>query len=322
MSQPNKTVSYISAVFAGLLVFALLFAFVDPDQVFEAAKRVDPLLLAVAMIPLSLEVICTSLRVQHCVNRPVPFSLAMYSNAIYMTWLSILPARLGELAGIAVFNSRLGMPMGSAIASVVVQRIYDVLILSGLLVAMLSQTLYGGTTGFVIACIVLFVLISVLLTLPFWLSQIARLLISFRHRAILKRLLFVCLQARTWYRHQSAPRAITWLAGTTLAKWIVNLIAVYIVFRACGIELDGYLITTVGILMHFLGAIPVQSFGGFGASDVGLAGILASLNVSAELAVATSIIFRLVVLSFVGLFFTFCFTLIRPQLNQEIHRNS
>ena len=312
-SKQNRS-AYISAIIFGVLIFVLMFSFVDIDQVLTHVSMANYNLLLLAFLPFTIEIGFTTLRIQHCVNRDVPFTLALYCNSIYMTWLSILPARLGEVAGIAVFKTKLKMVVGSAIASVIVQRIYDILILTGLLVAFLSQTLYGGKGGLMIAIFVLLVLTVALISLRFWLGTIASILLRWRRWRTVRGLVFMMLQARTWYRHQSSPKAVLWLTITTLGKWLVNLGAVYLVFVACGIDLSITMIATVGILMHFLGAIPVQSFGGFGASDLGLAGILASLGIPAEQAVATSIIFRLVVLSFVGTFFIACYTIVRPWL--------
>ncbi len=312
MTRWNDRYAWASAIAIGALVLAVLFWIADPKLVLNQIYQANVYLLAFAVLPLVAEALFTSLRVQHCVNHPVPFSLATYCNALYIGWLAILPARLGEVVGIAVFHKRLNMPLGSAIASVIVQRIYDVLILSGLLVALLSQTFYGGTTSLLIACLVLAILMLVLFTLPACLGLAARLLLPVRSYRVVKRLIHIILQARSWYRHQSEPNAILWLAGTTLGKWLVNLVAITLVFYACGIELELGLLGTVAVLMHFLGAIPIQSFGGFGASEIGLAGILISLGISTEQAVATSLLIRIVSLSFAGLFFLCCFAFIRP----------
>jgi uncharacterized protein (TIRG00374 family) len=296
---------------------ALLLWLADPAALLMQFRQANWYWLGLALIPLSVEVVFTSLRVQHCVNRPVRFSLAMYCNALYIAWLTLLPARLGEIAGVAVFNQKLGMTVGSATASVVVQRIYDVLILAGLLVAALSQTLYGGKTGLILACLVLLTLLIVLATLPFWLSTFARLFFTWRHVRWLKRLMYIVLQARTWYRHQSAPSAISWLAGTTLGKWSFNLVAVVLIFRAAGLELDLSVLATVAILMHFLGAIPIQSFGGFGAAEIGVAGILVSMGIPNDQAVAAGLLVRIAALFFSGLFFTVSFLTLRPKPIQK-----
>lgn len=306
--------SWLSAAAVGLVTLTLLFWLVDSNELLAVVQAANWYLLALAILPLIAEVTFTSLRVQHCVNHPVSLRLAMYSNSLYIAWLSLLPARLGEIAGVAVFHQKLKMPIGSAMASVVVQRIYDVLILAALLVALLTQSLYGGKTGLAIAAGVLILLMIGLVTLPVWLDCSARLLHPFRQRRWLKRCQHILLQARTWYRHQSAPSAIGWLAATTFGKWCANLVAVSTIFLAVGIELELVLLATVGILMHFFGAIPLQSFGGFGATEIGLAGILISLGVSAEQAVAAGLLLRLVFLVFAVIFFVFCFVFLRPKL--------
>lgn len=312
MAERENRTAIFSALMVGILVFVLLFWFVEPEKVLQQIAQANLLLLAAAVGILAIEVVFTSLRVQHCVNHHVSFPLAAYCNSLYIAWLSLLPARLGEIAGIAVFNQKLSMPLGSAIASVIVQRIYDVLILSGLLVVLLSQSFYGGTFGMMIAGTALTLLIVVLMTLPSSLGIAARILLLGRQYRWIKKLTYLLLQARTWYRHQSEPRAILWLTGSTLGKWVANLIAMTVIFSACDVDLSIVMLATVAILMHFLGAIPVQSFGGFGAAEVGLAGILVSLGISADQAVAASLLVRIVSLSFSGLFFVFCYLIIRP----------
>ncbi len=313
MSKPGQRTTWISAGIIGVLVLAFLLWLADPASLLRQLQTANWWLLALAITPLCAEVVFTSLRVQHCVNQPLSLTLAMYANSLYIAWLSVLPARLGEIAGIAVFKRNLGMPTGSAIASVIVQRMYDVLVLSGMLVAFMSQSLFGGTTGIMLASLVLLVLTMMLFTLPFWLTCGARLLTTWRSNHWLRKLLYILLQARTWYRHQSAPNAIAWLVVTTLGKWCVNLVAVLLVFAAIGIQLDLLLMATVAILMHFLGAVPIQSVGGFGAAEIGLTGILVSLGIPAEQAVAASLLVRTVFLCFALLFFCFCFVFLKPK---------
>jgi uncharacterized protein (TIRG00374 family) len=303
VNQRDNRFSWFSAIIIGVAVFAILFWYVEPRQVLDQFGQVDIGLLAFAFLPLAIEAMCSTFRIQHCVNHTVSIRLAAYCNSLYLIWLSLLPARLGEIAGIAVFHKRLSMPLGSAVASVIVQRIYDVLILSGSLIIVLSQTYYGGDTALVIASIALVALIGVLLTLPFWLGMSAKVLLSWRHKKWVKHLLYALLQARTWYRHQSEPRAVLWLTGTTIGKWCFNLVAITTVFTACGIELDLPMLVTLAIIMHFLGAIPIHSVGGFGASELGLTGMLVSLGTPVDQAVATSLIVRLISLCFCFLFF-------------------
>lgn len=310
----NSKRVWFSAVAIAVAVVVFMFYLADPADILSAMSQASLPLLALALVPLAIEAGFASLRIQHCVNHPVAFSKAMYCTSIYIAWLGILPARLGEVAGIAVFSSKLEMPVGSAIASVVVQRIYDVLILCGLLIALLTQTVYGGTTGLVIASLVVIGLIAVLLTLPFWLDLSARILFPWRRKKWLKVLLSVALQARTWYRHQSQRDAVLWLAGSTLCKWLFNISAMTLIFSACQIEITPALLALIAILMHFFGAIPIQSFGGFGAAEVGLTAILVSQGIPADQAIATSFVVRFVSLTFGGLFFAFSFLLLRPRL--------
>lgn len=313
-NQGQRT-TWISAGVIGVLVLALLLWFADPASLLQQLKSANWWLLTLAIMPLCAEVTFTSLRVQHCVNQPISLSLAMYANSLYIAWLSILPARLGELAGIAVFKRNLKMSTGSAIASVIVQRIYDVLVLSGMLVACMSQSLYGGTTGILIAATTWLVLMVMLFTLPIWLTCGAKVLYSRRSVSWLRKVLYVLLQARTWYRHQSAPGAIRWLVASTVGKWSVNLVAVTMIFAAVGVQFGLPLMATIVILMHFLGAVPLQSVGGFGAAEVGLTGILVSLGTPAEQAVAASLLVRVVFLCFSFLFFCFCFVVLRTKVS-------
>lgn len=297
----------ISGAVSVMFISAMVL-FVDLEALQDAMLAVNPSWILIAIIPLTAEALITSFRIKLCADHPVPYRRAIYSNAWYVMWLSVLPARLGEIAAVEVFRRVLTMSTGSAIASIIVQRLYDLIILTGLALMLLAATLFAGLEGALYAIVILTLLMSGLATLPKWLDCGAKLFYGFRTTAKLGRLILrSLLQARTWYRHRKDSSAILWLSGITLLKWIVNLIAVVCLFTACGIELGLTNLMLVVVLMHFLTAIPIQTIGGFGVVEVGLAGMLISLGISTADAVATSLILRIVSLSYVAIFFSVSF---------------
>lgn len=314
-TQMTKTRSLWFVSFGiSILLIGLLLWVVDLTSLNAALGEVKLPLLLAALVPLTAEALITSKRIQYCADSAVPFSRAVYSNAWYVLWLGVLPARLGEVAGIGVFKKVLGMSNGSAIASIVVQRIYDLTILSGLLVLFMSQIWLDGQLSIWIAVGIFILLVLLIMTLPFWLSTSARCLYGLNHRhRIARGVLRIILQAKSWYRSRQHQRVVMRLVLATLAKWLVNLVAVLLIFSACHIQVDLATLLVICILIHFLGAIPIQSVGGFGVVEVGLTGLLVAAQVPVTDAVAASLMLRMMSLGYAAIFFISSFILLRSR---------
>ncbi len=269
-------------------------------------------LVAGLFVFLTIEAMITAKRIQYFTNTGASYSRGLYANAWYIMWLNLLPARLGEVAAISVFQRVFAVSPGAAIASIVTQRIFDLVVLTSLLIALLSISVLGSATSLVVNLALITGIFLLLATMNMWLDFACRILYRVKHKHhLLRKLLSMFLQGRRWYKHDFSQLKVWHVLIQTFIKWLASILAVAILLMACQLELPYERLLLVGILTNFLGAVPLQSVGGFGVMEAGLSGILYSFGVDLPEAIAVSLLLRLSVLSYTLMYFLFCASLFR-----------
>ena len=300
----NRTLWLASAAVSGGLL-CLLFLVVNPSELGHAFAVIDLRFAGLALLLLTIEALSTAWRIQTCAKTGVSYAHGVYANAWYVLWITLLPARLGEIAGISVFQKVLLMHPGRATASLIVQRLYDLVILGGFLVIGLSVTLLPMEAARPMVLAILFLMSCLIVSLTFWLTCLGKLIYPLKGRyAFASKLLRFCLHARQWCKQHMNVKAVLLLTLQTLLKWLANLTALLLLFYACKISLPVDTLFVVAILTHFLAAIPLQSIGGIGIVEAGLTSMLVYFGITAEQAIATSLFIRIVVIGYCGIFFT------------------
>ncbi len=185
----------------------------------------------------------------HPVAPNQPFGPLWRSTAIGMMANNLLPARAGEIARAYALTRQTGIPLSTSIASLAVDRLFDMLVL--LLLAVLAfldpafprQATIGGQTLGAIAqgAVFLFVfLMAALYALAVFPSQIVRVFELFTRRlspAIEERGRMVLIKFSEGLSVLRSPRRFTVVLAWTLAHWLLNAFAFWLGFEAVGISL-------------------------------------------------------------------------------------
>jgi hypothetical protein len=310
----NSKVWMIATV-VSVLLLVLVFINIDITVLVGALSRVRTELLLPAIGLLAAEAMVTAKRIQYFTNSNANYSQGLYANAWYVMWLNILPARLGEVAAMSVFQRVFGMSSGGAIASIVTQRLFDLLVLTILLIGVLSVNfLNSSMSWFINVSLAIFVL-AVIATFGKWLDLICRCLYQIKQRhKLLRRLLFICLQARGWYKRDFSQLKVWYIVAQTFAKWAVCIIGIAMLLAATQVGLATDQLLLIAILTNFLGAVPLQSVGGFGVMEAGLSGILYSFGIALPEAIAVSLFLRVSILAFVLAYFVLTVLLLRGKI--------
>ena len=191
---------------------------------------------------------------------------------------------------------------GPAIANLLVQRLFDLVVLSGVcLLAVLALGGVGDRTSLAIAAAIVFLLMAVLLMrLGLVLGVLARVLArrpGARHRRLLGPLLHLLLQARGWYvRHLNGARVVR-VGLLTLGKWICILGGFVLLARGLMLGLDVAEGVTAAAAYNFLAVLPLQTVGGFGLGEAGLTGVLVVFGLPLGLAAGASVVMRLTLIA-------------------------
>lgn len=284
-------------VSCALLILVILQ--MDIDQSAAMLKNISWPLVAAAFLFLILEGIATALRLWLFAQQRPCLSDALKANAIYVLLLVILPARLGEVAAILVLKHHLQQKYGAAAMSIIAQRLYDIMILGAVfLIALLGlgdfidrtmmAVLAAGLIGFSFA---------VLMRLDLFLT-----LAALMFRKTPKTLYRFILQARSYSRHNMMARDVPLALILTTLKWASNLSALVFLYMALHLQLDWFENVTVAAAYNFLAIIPLQTIGGIGVGEAGLALLLVGMGLPAGIAAGASLIVRFVILTFPFMF--------------------
>lgn len=296
----NKPLIWISAGLISLALLAFVIMQVDFNLALEMLKMLSWTMLLVAIAFLAFEGIATALRLWLFAQKRPCLSDALKANAWYVLLLVMLPARLGEVAAVVVLERHLGQKYGVAAMSIIVQRLYDVIILGVIfLIALLGlgDFIDRGVIGIVSIALILssfFVLIH----LEFFLTLTT---IIFRNAP--KKLYRFILQARLYSRHSLNTKDIPLALLFTILKWISNLGALICLFISLNLGLGLFENITVAAAYNFLAIIPLQTIGGIGVGEAGLMLLLTGMGLVAGAAAGASLMIRFVILIFPFIFF-------------------
>lgn len=223
---------------------------ISAAEVAHSLANADPLLFAGAIICATAIFPVRALRwrtILEPVASRIPLSPLWRATAIGMMVNNVLPARAGELARAYALKKEVQVPFATGLASLVVDRLFDAIVL--LLLAALSlldpalsgthtlggQSLASFGTG---AGIVVFVLLSGTYALIFFPAQLLRLFEIFARRvspsveARGRRILETFINGLSVLR---SPRRFATVFGWTIAHWLLNAFGIWLAFKAVGI---------------------------------------------------------------------------------------
>lgn len=287
---------------AGLLVIVI--TQVDGRTMLDTARNADPWLLLLALVALQAEGISTALRLRVFTEArmgsrsPLAVSRYLQITADYVVMLAVLPARLGEVAGIGLLCRGTGLRAAPATINLFVQRLFDVTVLAVVFVlgAVLQERSWTSPLGAGFGALLIVGLVVALRWLWLPLGWCASALLRFGRTGRLRKLTHMLLEARTWHRRgldpQRVRKGLTW----TLSKWATHLVAFALVLRALHLPVSLGEAMLLGAAFNCLSVVPLQTVGGIGIGEAGLAGLLVLQGQTVETAASAAILVRLVLL--------------------------
>jgi uncharacterized protein (TIRG00374 family) len=178
-----------------------------------------------------------------------PFSALWRSTAIGMMANNVLPARAGEIARAYALTKQTTVPFATSIASLAVDRLFDMVVLLLLAVAAFFDPAFpreariaGQTLGHLAQGSIVFValLIMALYALAFFPSQLVRAFELFARRvspSLEQRGKSALLRFSEGLSVLRSPRRFTAVLAWTIAHWLLNALGFWLGFKAVGIHL-------------------------------------------------------------------------------------
>ena len=303
----NNKLLWLAAMTISGTLLAVLLSQMDHTAFTRILHTLHAGYVAAALLFLTGEAVLNSLRIKHFAAGKPTLRNALYANGWYMLLLNLLPARLGEIAAIWVFEKHLGQTRGAAMMSIIAQRLFDLIILSAffLVVVSMATAIMPSPVWFTIALFIIGGAILALLRIEPLLSTIAAIMLR-QHwqRQGWRRVLFkLVLQARTWRRHNIQLSQVVVAIALTLLKWVCNLGIISCLLFAVGTPLNWPEALSISAAYNFLAIVPVQTIGGLGLSEAGLTLMLGITGIETSEAIAFSVFTRIILLAFPFIFF-------------------
>ncbi|MDO9523299.1 MAG: lysylphosphatidylglycerol synthase transmembrane domain-containing protein [Methanocorpusculum sp.] len=176
----------------------------------------------------------------------------------------IIPARLGDVVRMFILKHEKGMPYTNGFTSLIVERVYDILVLAvlGLCSLPFLISLIPADYGWFV-WLILFVLIAgivgiIILLLAKWLHA---------ENKILKKILEVFAQ----FRQVSATiSSLGILSGTSVIIWMMDVLVCYLVCMMLAVDVPFMLVLLAIVIGNLIKAVPITP-GGIGTYEAALA---------------------------------------------------
>lgn len=291
MSKTN--IWLVSIVSSGVLLVGLL-SLADRHAIVELSVALSWPLIALAFALFQFEGTCSALRLHWITDSHNAFIDSLAVTAWWVAALALLPARLGEIAGMRVFSRRLKQSFGSSLHCLLLQRLMDtawLLFLGFCLLLVHADRLQSALpiAGVCVAGIVLF-LVMMRLDAVFALSL--RALLPYRRVRATLFVLKVLAQGRRAAKQLRARDRLIPLAAVSLLKWLLNLAALALLAQAIMPALAALDALAASIAFNLAAIVPLQTVGGVGLGDFTFLGVLAWYGYGISTTASAAVLFR------------------------------
>lgn len=270
-------------------------------------RGMEPIYLGLALLLLFTEGTVTALRLILFANNGSRIGSGLLTNAWYSVLIVVLPARLGEVAAILLLQKYLKQNRAAALMSILVQRLFDLVILSSLFFIAITSLVetFPANLSRAISITVIGLAVLLIYKMDWFLSLAANLVLRRKrpnpHSARRWMLRFL-LQARVWRRHSYQLTMTAKALFLTTVKWCCTLGAISCLFLALHTPLSLTSGLVASAAYNFIAVVPIQTIGGLGLGEVGLALILVGMGLGKSTAVGISLFTRMILIVFPFLF--------------------
>jgi glycosyltransferase 2 family protein len=306
-----------------ILVLLLQISFKD---LYTLLSTLDPRWAALGSIALLLAILLRAFRFKWLIHsKAIPFSDLFRITAFYHLSIMVLPSKLGELSYPYLLNKNSGMNVTEGLASLVVSRVYDfVIVLMVLLsVSIGFQDLFKVNSTLVILLVTL--LIGLIVFGLFYMSSFLRWfsnglgkISNWAGSRSAKFVLWIQKKmddmAEDFYAIKSRHTHFS-VSLASLASWAMIFCAFYAYMKAFGVEIPFTKMifgSTVGVIAN---ALPVSGIGNWGTLEAGWAAGFIMVGLSKEKAIATGFGVHIIIFVTCAILSFFCWVTPKKQKN-------
>ena len=296
-TQNNRWL-WATAILSSIVLIGFVISLVDWRQATAVVSGANKRLLLFGVTLLALEGFITAQRILLLSIGSASYTQCLRATAWYVLLLLALPARLGEVAGVGTLIRYVNQLPGEAAVNLLLQRIFDVLVLGTLLGAASVFSVSGDHRTIALGGAILLVglLLFAIINLAALIGLLARLLYRWRKSIWVHRLLKFVLQARRSVKQHINLVVAGKLMTLTVIKWFFILAGITCVVLSVVADLDPVSAFGVGVAYNLAALIPLQTIGGAGITEVVLLGSFKWLGYTAVSGATLAIAIRLALL--------------------------
>jgi len=307
------------------IIFVLLLQ-ISLKDLYTLLRTIDPLWAALGSIAYLLATLFRALRFKWLIySKAIPFSDLFRITAFYHLSLMVLPSKLGELSYPYLLNKTSGMNATEGLASLIVSRVYDFVIILMILlsVSIGFQGLFKVNTPLVVLLVTL--LIGFIVFGLFYMSSLLRWFSNGLGRIsdwtgsrnakfvlwIQKKMSEVGEDFHAIKtRHTYFPVSLT-----SLASWVMIFCTFYAYMKGFGVDIPFTKMifgSTVGVVAN---ALPISGIGNWGTLEAGWAAGFLMVGLSKEKAIATGFGVHIIIFIVCAIISFFCWITYKKQKN-------
>ena len=307
------------------ILFVLLLQ-ISLKDLYTLLSTIDPLWAALGSIAYLLATLFRALRFKWLIySKAIPFSDLFRITAFYHLSLMVLPSKLGELSYPYLLNKNSGMNVTEGLASLIVSRVYDFVIVLMVLLSVsigfqglikVNSTLVILLVTLLIGFIVfgLFYMSSFLRWLSNGLGRISHWTGSRNAKFILWIQKKMSGVGEDFYaiktRHTYFPVSLT-----SLASWVMIFCTFYAYMKSFGMDIPLTKMlfgSTIGVIAN---ALPISGIGNWGTLEAGWAAGFLMVGLSKEKAIATGFGVHIIIFIVCAIISFFCWVTYKKQKN-------
>lgn len=278
----------------GVAIFAVILWLVGIDKIISAALSANPALLLAAALMLIPIALIQAYKWHYLIKKQklvgVSFSLAFRYYFIGLFYGAVTPAKLGSFMRISLLQKATGKPLGACSASVVLDRMLDILSVAVLAFfgPLVFLNIISGPVFFV------FALLLAALVFVLWLLTSrgtgSALLAALYRRLMPEKLKPQASELFSNFRAGMPGRGVLAFAFLlSFISWVLIFTQAYVVALALGMHFEYAFFIAAVAVSSIVALIPV-TINGLGTSEAALIVLLSPFNAAAGAIVAMSLL--------------------------------
>ncbi len=308
----------------GIIVFLLLQ--ISLRDLYSLLRSIDPLWAALGSIAYLLATLFRALRFKWLIySKAIPFSDLFRITAFYHLSLMVLPSKLGELSYPYLLNKTSGMNVTEGLASLIVSRVYDfvIMLMVLLFVSFVFQGFFKLNPSLVVLLFTLLIgfLVFGLFYMSSFLSWLSTGLGTISHWTGSRNARFVLWiqkkmsdMAEDFHaiksRHTHFPVSLT-----SLASWVMIFCTFYAYMKGFGVDIPFTRMVFGSTVAVVANALPISGIGNWGTLEAGWAAGFLMVGLSKEKAIATGFGVHVIIFIVCTLISFFCWATYKKQKN-------